>query len=509
MSSEERDRESAVSVSDPAEEKGDQTGEKAEAPKRKLEINVAITDAGPCKKHLKITIPRAEIDLQFEESLSELRKDAVVPGFRPGRAPKQLVVKRFKKEVSNQVKQKLLMSSLEQIDADHKLDPITQPRLDIEAIELPEDGPMNFEMDVEVRPQFDLPNYKGFKIRRPIIEVTEKDVDTNVTRVLEEYAQLVPKLDGAAEIGDHITADLRFIRPDGRLINEIKEVKFRLQPELRFQNGTSTGLGAALTGARPGDVREVDAKLGSSVDDPTLRGQTVTLRVQLNDLKYTRLPELNPEFLHSIGFEDMAEMREWVRAALNRRAQAEERRVIRRQIVDLLLRQAPFDLPTDLVSREEKNTISRLVDQLRREGMTDKEIKARAAEIRANAHETTLASLKEFLILLKIADAEGITVGEAEIEREIQAMAERADESARRVRARLEKEGGTEGLATQILEGMVIDRIREYSEVEDIALPKAQPEPEVETVDYGAVPPPEESPVEDNQEDQTETSNPI
>src|SRR5262249_31300620 len=159
------------------------------------------------------------------------------------------------------------------------------------------------------------------------------------------------------------------------------------------------GLGEALTGAKPGDVREVEAKLGSSVDDPSLRGQTVNLRVQLNDLKCTRLPEINPEFLHSIGFEDMSEMREWVHAALKRRASAEERRVIRRQIVELLIRQAPFDLPTDLVAREAKNTTARLVAQLKREGMTDKEIKARAAEIRANAQETTLASLKELLIL--------------------------------------------------------------------------------------------------------------
>jgi trigger factor len=506
MSSEEHEPESAVSVSDPAEEKGDQTGENAEKPKRKLEIQVTITDAGPCKKHLKISIPRVEIDRQFEESLTELRKEAIMPGFRPGRAPRQLVVKRYKKEVSNQVKQKLLMSSLGQIDEDHKLDPITQPKLDIEAIELPDAGPMDFEMEVEVRPQFELPSYKGFKLRRPIIEVTEKDVETNLTRVLEEYAQLVPKLDGAAEVGDHITADLEFIRPDGRLINEVKEVKFRLQPELRFQNGAATGLGAALTGAKPGDVREVEAKLGSAVDDPSLRGQTVTLRVHLNDLKYTRLPEINPEFLNSIGFEDLPEMRGWVRAALDRRAAAEQRRVIRRQIVDLLLRQAPFDLPPDLVSREEKNTTSRLVDQLRREGMSEKEIKARAAEIRANAHETTMASLKEFLILLKIADAEQIKVEEADIDHEIRQMAEKADESVRRVRARLEKEGGTDSMATQILENKVIDRIREYAEIEDVALPKSQPEPEVETVDYGAVPPAEESAVAESEEEQKETS---
>ncbi len=76
-----------------------------------------------------------------------------------GRAPRQLVVKRFRKQVSDQVKSHLLMSSLEQIDADFKLEPITQPQLDVEAIEIPEAGPLNFEMDVEVRPQFDVPDY--------------------------------------------------------------------------------------------------------------------------------------------------------------------------------------------------------------------------------------------------------------------------------------------------------------------------------------------------------------
>ena len=122
---------------------------------------VDITDVGPCKKHLKITIPRDEIDRQYEESLETLRKEAVVPGFRPGRAPRQLVVKRFKKQVSDQVKSNLLMSSLEQIDKDYKLEPITQPQLDVEAIEIPEKGPMNFEMDVEVRPQFEVPELRG------------------------------------------------------------------------------------------------------------------------------------------------------------------------------------------------------------------------------------------------------------------------------------------------------------------------------------------------------------
>ena len=159
MSTDEREAGASVSVSDESREHEPMA--EAEKPKRKLEIGVDITDVGPCKKHLKITIPRDEIDRQYEESLETLRKEAVVPGFRLGRAPRQLVVKRFKKQVSDQVKSNLLMSSLEQIDQDYKLEPITQPQLDVEAIEIPEKGPMNFEMDVEVRPQFEVPTVHG------------------------------------------------------------------------------------------------------------------------------------------------------------------------------------------------------------------------------------------------------------------------------------------------------------------------------------------------------------
>ncbi len=119
---------------------------------------------------------------------------------------------------------------------------------------------------------------------------------------------------------------------------------------------------------------------------------------------------------------------------------------MRRQIVDQLLRQTPFDLPTDLVAREEKSTIRRLVAQLKREGMSDKEIRASEAQIRANAHETTLRSLKELLLLAKIAEAEEIEVDEETSALEIEAMAARTDESVRRVRARVEKEGGPDSL---------------------------------------------------------------
>jgi len=501
MSTDELESKPGTAVSD-AEEPGETP---SEAPKRKLDIAVDITDAGPCKKHLTISIARSEIERQYEESLEHLRKEAAVPGFRPGRAPRQLIVKRFRKQVSDQVKSTLLKSSLEQIDTDYHLDPITQPQLDVAAIELPEDGPMRFEMDVEVRPQFELPRYKGFQIKRPVKAITERDIDAQVKSQLERHGQIVPKLEGAAELGDYLTADLTFVRPDGRVLSEVKEVQFRLQPELRLQDGHIPNVGAVLTGVKPGETRQVEAKMGTAVTDPSLRGATLAVQVQVHDLKQVRLPEITQAFLNSIEFDSVESLREAVHDALKRRIQAQQRQAMRRQILDVLLKETPLELPADLVSREEASTVRRLVLELRQEGRSENEIRAREAEIRANAHETTLRSLQEFLLLAKIADTEGIKVEDADFALEMEAIADRTGETTRRVRARIEKEKMSDFLATQILERKVIDRILELSDIEDLVLAPDEPEEAVETLDHAAAaamadePPPAEGSGEESE----------
>jgi len=236
-----------------------------------------------------------------------------------------------------------------------------------------------------------------------------------------------------------------------------------------------------------GESRDVEARLGSSVEDPALRGQTVKVEVKVNDLKQIRLPELNATFLESIGFDDLEELRGAVRDALRRRLESQQKQAIRRQVLDALIAATPFDLPPDLVSRQEKSTTTRMIMELRQEGISDNEIRAREAEIRANAHEVTLRSLKEFFILAKIAEAEDIKVEQEDMELEIETLAAKSDESVRRIRARVEKEGLADALATQILERKALEHILKSVEIEDVVLD--EPEAAVETVDQNASPP--------------------
>jgi len=446
-------------------------------PKVKLDLDVRISDVGPCKKHLKVTIPRSDVEKQFKESVGEMAKEAIVPGFRPGHAPRQLVEKRFRKQVAGQVKSSLLMACLEQIDEDHKLNPISQPELDVEAI----------EMEVEVRPDFPLPAYKALTIKSPVRTITEADIEAQVKAFRERYAQLVPKLEGGAEVGDFITANLAFHR-GGRVYSEAKEIQFRLQPELRFQDGSVPGVDAVLVGVKPGDQRDADAQIGSASPDPSLRGQTIQVTFDVLDLKQLRLPEADAAFFAKTGFEDLDDLRVALRGVLERRQQFARRQGLRDEILAKLIAETPFDLPADLVARQEKSTLRRLALDLRQGGLSDSDIRAREAELRANAHESTLRSLKEFFLLAKIAEVEDIKVEDQDLEVEVEAIAARTDESPRRVRARVEKEGLADAMASQILERKAIDRILEFVKLEEVPMVEDRA---VETLDQAATTAPE------------------
>src|SRR5438270_12059962 len=131
----------------------------------KLHQSVELRDVGPCKKHIKVTVDRGDINARLGEKFSELVADANVAGFRPGKAPRKLVERRFQKDVGDQVKTEVLLASLEQLAEDHDVAPLSAPNIDPVHIELPPEGPFIYEFEVEVRPQFDLPNYKGLKLK--------------------------------------------------------------------------------------------------------------------------------------------------------------------------------------------------------------------------------------------------------------------------------------------------------------------------------------------------------
>src|SRR5262249_34528622 len=157
-----------------------------------------------CKKYIKVTIERDGVATRLNAKYSELRLEANVPGFRPGKTPRKVIERRFAKEVEGEGKGEVLVESLELLAEGHDIAPLSMPNIDPAKIEIPADGPLVYEFEVEVRPQFDLPNYKGLKLRRPVKEFADADVEQEERRILAPYGQLVPKEEGDAQVGDYL-----------------------------------------------------------------------------------------------------------------------------------------------------------------------------------------------------------------------------------------------------------------------------------------------------------------
>lgn len=444
-----------------------------------LNLVVDIEDSGPCRKHVRITVPRADIDRILDDQIDELIDKAEVPGFRPGHVPAALIRKRFKTELSEKVKQDVLMRSLQQLAEGDQVDPINEPDLDVEGIELPDEGDFSYEFDVEVRPQFDLPDYKGIKIERPVRNVSEADVEAYTQRFLEQYAQLVP-IDEPARGGDTIVADIEFTH-GGAPLREFKEQPLRLRPKLRFYDAELSGFDKLMNGVRADDVREADLVISEEAQRIEMRNETVHAKFTVLDVKRPEMPEMNAEFFERVGAQSEENLREQFRRMIDRQVEYEQRQATREQVLDKITAAADWDLPEDLIRKQVENAMSREVLELQQAGFTDAEVRARETELRRNSLTTTRKNLKQHFILDRIADQENLEVTDSDIDGEIMVMAMQAGENPRRVRSRLVKSGRIENLVAQIRERKAVDVILASAKFTDKPLPPLT-EPDVEGV---------------------------
>ena len=497
---------------DGADEESTATAED-EAP-QKLRQDVEITDAGPCKKHIKITVNREDIDTRIDEKISELVQEhdkPIVAGFRPGKAPRKLVERRYHKQVFDDVRGEVLMASLEQLAEDHDIAPLAPPDIKPDKIEIPKEGPLIYEFDVEVRPQFDLPNYKGLKLKRLIYEFNDADVERELRRLLEPDGQLVPKGEKAkVEIGDYIVTDL-VSRIGQQVVSEAKEVQIRVDPTLALRDGVAEKFGEQLKGAKAGDSRVVKITLSDTVAQPQLRGQKVQATFQILDVKTMRLPELTHEYLHRFGVHNEEQLRELLRVVLQRKLDYQRNQHFREQILATINEAAKWDLPQDLLQRQARRAFQRKIMEMRSSGMSDEEISGKVRLLERDVLRTTAMALKEHFVLQKIAEEEKIDVDQDDIDAEIERIADRTDESPRRVRAQLEREDMMEALAIELIERKTLDLILQNAEYEDQPLKPGETEKEVATVetqvttgelaDPTAAPPPEEMKEEEEKQE--------
>jgi len=247
------------------EEGGDET--------EKLNLEVQVTSPSACQRHVTVTISQEDIDRYRDDAYSELMATSDVPGFRKGRAPRKLVENRYKTQIAEQIKGSLLMDSLGQVSEEEDFAAIGEPEINLDAVELPDEGSMTFEFDIEVRPEFEMPEWRGLRLARPVREFTDEDIELELEKMLSRYGQLNPH-DGPATGGDYLSVNITGSH-QGKQISHETDRLLRVRPTLSFSDGRLENFEQLAEGARAEDRFIGQVQLTQDAPNETLRGETI------------------------------------------------------------------------------------------------------------------------------------------------------------------------------------------------------------------------------------------
>ena len=453
--------------------------------KKPLELTTDIQKVSACERRVKVTVPRTDVEVYFQNEYTELEQTAYVPGFRVGKAPRGLVERRFRKEIADRVKHTLVIDAMEQVSSAPDFTPISEPDVDLMALVLPEEGNFIFEFAIEVRPDFDLPEWKGLKIEKPVRTFTDDDVDKAVRRMLSMYSDLEDS-DEPAALGNYVQVDVT-VKSGENAVNEEKEVLVRVCPTLTFHDGSIDGFDTLAVGTKKGDTFTAPLSLTADAPNEAYRGQTVNVEFAVTGVKRESLPHVSEAFLQRIGYENEADLRDSILDSLKRQLEHEQHRRLRRQITEGLTVAANWELPKSLLQRQSEREFRRSIMELQRSGYEQDEITAHLNAIRQNSAAATAQALKEHFILEKIAEVENVVDTPEDYDTEVALIAAQSGSSPRRVRAQIEKAGEMDILRNQIIERKVINLIAQHAAFTEVPFEWGhQDSANVEALDWAA-----------------------
>ena len=440
-----------------------------------LKNNVTIEEAGPCRKKVVVEVPEEAVKKAMDEQYENLRKDAVVPGFRKGRAPRRLLEKRFGKDTSEQVKLKLLAEASEAALKDNELDVLRDPDIDYEKVELPEEGPLKFEFEIEVRPQFDLPPLEGIAVEKTKLEVTDDQINREIEQLQKWSGLWTPREDGAIEAEDRVTADVVLKVEDVEEQEKLNNIEIFVRPNGSVGNIPVENLDELLIGAKCGDKKQTTVDVPKTYFKEEYRGKKVDVTIDIEDIKWLKPAELDEVFLQRLEMANEAELRERISDTVQDRLEQQSRSEMTEQIYKYLLDNTEFDLPVDIVADQSTTLLQRQYSNLLMRGITREQIEQQVQQLQAGSEEQAKRQLKTFFMMDKIADKLEIEVSDEEVNGHIAQLAIQRQQRPEKMREDMARDGSLAQFKLQVREDKCIAKLLESAKITEVEPKKETP----------------------------------
>jgi len=448
--------------------------EEKEEEKEEIKNIVTIEDSGPCKKKVSIEILEEKIKETIKGDYNELRLEAIVPGFRKGRVPMRLLEKKFGEELTKQVKIKLLADASDSAVKDNELDMIGDPDIDYENIDLPESGSLKFDFEVEVRPEFDLPDMEGIAVDKPKITFGDDEIDEAVISMRKRSGIMEPK-DGAIELEDQIIANVVLDIEDVEEDDKRENIEISVVENGNIAGIPIEGLSELLIGAKSGDKKSTNVEVASTFYNEQYRGKKIAIEIDIKDVKHLVPAELNEAFFERLGIDDEDELRERITESMEQQADRDARTNMSQQIQKYLVDNTTFDLPESIIVEHSSRVLQREYTNMLIQGKQREEIEQQMGQLRASSEDQAKEQLKQFFIMAKVADKLEVEVTEEEINGHIAQVAAYRGKRPEKMREELLKDGSLDQFSMQVREDKCIDKILESATVTEVDEVKEKP----------------------------------
>jgi len=394
-------------------------------------------DATNCKKELLIEIPVDVVRREADTVASQYARQARIPGFRPGHAPRSVVRRHFRDDIRNEVVQTLVPKFFENAVKEQKWSLVGQPRF--EDLKFDEDNPLTCKATFEIYPEIELKQYKELEVQEETPNVTEVDIDQALDEVRDHAATFEVVSDRPAADDDYLTMSYKGydVKAPASHPVEARDVSIHLGGK-----GTVTAFKENLRGSRPGEIREFEVTYPEHYAQRSLAGKTFRYRVEVQSIKHKVVPAADDDLAKSVSeLATLEELRTRLRNDLMEGARRREEMTAKEKLVQQLLQLHEFPVPEVMVEAQLDRKLQRMMAQLVSQGIDPRQAQVDWRKVREDSRPEAEKGVRALLLLSKVAEAEKLEVSEEEVDEIIRELAQEAHEPPATLKTRLTREG--------------------------------------------------------------------
>lgn len=410
-----------------------------------LNMKSEVKDISPTRKEIHLQIDAETVKASYGRVSQKYASRANVPGFRKGYAPLDVVRLRFKEEIKSEVLQDVVPAQVAEAIQLHKLQPLAEPQLhleDHENVKVNGSQALSLHVHVEVMPEIPEPKFDGLEVVRRVKPVLDGEVEDLIAERLQGESALIPVEGRASQLGDTVIADLEGVfegAPDGEPI-KADDIEIVLGDEVIERSFTDN-----LIGVHEDDEKQFTVSYPATFSSEALAGKTVHYKAKIKSIGKTEVPELNDEWAQSLdeGYASLADLRERLKADLEKYAETDADARVRNNAITKLIEINSFEVPGSLIENQARNLLNNFVQDMRQRGADLSSLREDFIQMAYhNMQQQAERDVRGAMLLDKVAELENIEVPDAEVEAEIERMAQYYRSTPDEIRESLQKQGG-------------------------------------------------------------------